>query len=111
MSLTLHPNFKAQELLKVFIYNGLAIWKAVAIGACLGDFGGVDTCGGRNFAAVAGYRPGRRGLRGSVKFHSGEISPRQFVISRFSRDGFPNRREFTPKLTCQRAFGHTYRAT
>ena len=30
------------------------------------------------------YRPGRSKLRGQVKFQSGEISPRQFVISRIN---------------------------
>jgi len=34
---------------------------------------------------VTGYWPGRRKLRGQVGFQSGEISPRQFVMSRISR--------------------------
>ena len=54
---------------------------------------------GGNFAAVTGYRPGRRGLRGRVRFHSGEISPRQFVMSRIGWAGFPNRRDSPPKWT------------
>jgi hypothetical protein len=70
--------FNAQESLNSLVYNCLAIWKAVAIGACLqGPWRGRHFWGG-NFAAVTGYRPGRRGLRGRVRFHSGEISPRQF---------------------------------
>src|SRR5262245_34499231 len=56
-----------------------------------GAFAGSTFLGG-NFAAVTGYRPGRRGLRDRVRFHSGEISPRQFVMSRIGRAGFPNRR-------------------
>src|SRR5215813_8526278 len=77
--------FNAQESLKGLVYNCLAIWKAVAIGACLqGPWRGRHFWGG-NFAAVTGYRPGRRGLRGRVRFHSGEISPRQFVMSRIGR--------------------------
>jgi len=35
--------------------------------------------------------PPRSGLRGRVRFHSGEISPRQFVRRRIVRAGFPNR--------------------
>jgi hypothetical protein len=44
------------------------------------SLGGVETCGGGDFATVTGYyRPGRRELPGRVEFHSGEIPPRQFV--------------------------------
>jgi hypothetical protein len=89
--------FNAQESLKGNIYNRLAIWKAVAIGACLlGLWWGRNLWGG-DFAAVTGVTWScRSGLRGRVKFYSGEISPRQFVISRIIWDGFPNRRDSTP---------------
>jgi hypothetical protein len=91
--------FNAQESLKGLDYNHLAIWKAVAIGACVQEpWRGRHFWDG-NFAAVTGYRPGRRGLLGRVRFHSGEISLRQFVMSRIGRAGFPNRRD-SPPINC-----------
>src|SRR5215510_11067542 len=73
----------------------------MAIGALLqGPWRGL-TLVGEDFAIVTGVmRPGRSGLRGLVRFHSGEISPRQFVRGRIGRAGFPNRcmRRFIRRL-------------
>jgi hypothetical protein len=68
----------------------------MAIAACLqGPWRGRTFVGG-DFAIVAGVRRrGRSGLRGRGRFHSGEISPRQFVVGRIGRRGFPNRRDST----------------
>jgi hypothetical protein len=86
--------FKAQESLKGPVYNCLAIWKAVVIGACLQGLWQCRTLWGGDFAALTGItRSGHSGLQSRVKFYSGEISPRQFVMSRTCWDGFPNRRD------------------
>jgi hypothetical protein len=44
------------------------------------SLGGVETCGGGDFATVTGAVPARsQESLSQVEFHSGEISPRQFA--------------------------------
>ena len=60
---------------------GLAVRKAVVLTTVVRGCGWVDICGDRRPRHCDRRRAGagRGGLRGLVRFHSGEISPRQFI--------------------------------